>query len=95
MNVESKSYTLHIFGMDYKIVSDEPEAHLIQAAATVDRLMKEIAGGSTHAEKHKVAVLAALQVASTLLYNQQEIATKKNHENAVMNRLERILASLS
>lgn len=94
MKIEAKTYKLHILGTDYQIVSDEAESHLLQAAALVDRIMKEISSGSARVDRQKVAVLTALQIASLLLHNQEGQARRKDEENALVARIERLLLSL-
>ncbi len=94
MKREAKTYKIHVFGTDYHIVSDEAEAHIVQAAALVDKTMQEIASGAVRADKQKVAVLAALQMASSLLYSQESTTQRKNKEDALVTRIEQVLASL-
>ncbi len=66
MICDTKKYKVTIFGESYVLVSDEPEGRLSRSTALVDALMQDIAQQSGITDVKKLAVLAALQVASTL-----------------------------
>lgn len=61
---EIRNYKVTIFGEHYSLMSDEPEAHVVGVAHKVDQLMKEIAAKMPQATTEKIAVFAALQLAS-------------------------------
>jgi cell division protein ZapA (FtsZ GTPase activity inhibitor) len=63
--------TVHVrvFDEQYSLVTDEPSEHLERAAELVDSLMRETVQAGFR-DKHKVAVLAALQLASKMLHKE-------------------------
>ncbi|MFC1842960.1 cell division protein ZapA [Candidatus Dependentiae bacterium] len=67
MNIEKKKLKIEIFNDEYSLISDEKEVVILKASQMVDTLMKEIADKSGLHDTKKVAVLAALQVASKLV----------------------------
>ena len=73
----AKSYKINIFGDQYSIASDESEEHIKQAAQLVDSLMKEIANASRLNDGRKIAVIAALELASKLAVQMQECQAKE------------------
>jgi len=79
---ETKTYRLGIFHDTYTVRSDEPEARVRQASHLVDSLMQEIADAAPHTDTTKIAVLAALRIASTLL----------NEEKASQDQQEKLQA---
>jgi len=86
---ESKSYKVTIFGCTYTLVSDESEAHILQSAELVDTLMKEIATKSKIADSSKVAVLAALRVASKLISMESTVHTNDNNQKMLIDRIDK------
>lgn len=64
---EKKSYKVHIFDDTYFLLSDQSEVFVKEAADMVDMLMKEIDHHATIIDAKKIAVLAALRMADTLL----------------------------
>ena len=64
---EAKTYKVRIFDEDYSLLSDESKEHLIQSAALVDSCMREISQGASISDIKKVAVLAALRMASQVI----------------------------
>lgn len=74
----AKKYKVTIFGDSYGLVTDEPEEHVMQTASMVDAHMTEIANRLESVDSKKLAVLAALQIASKL--RQAEQAINQGHE---------------
>lgn len=66
MTREAKKYKVTIFGETFVFVSDEPEERLSRSTALIDALMNKISHQSGVADAKKIAVLAALQLASTM-----------------------------
>ncbi|HVX00800.1 MAG TPA: cell division protein ZapA, partial [Candidatus Babeliaceae bacterium] len=64
MSSAVKKYKLSIFGEAYTIVSDESEEILLKAAKQLDGLMREVSQKSQIADAKRIAVLAALQIAT-------------------------------
>lgn len=74
----AKKYKVTIFGDSYGLVTDEAEEHIVQAASLVDAHMTEIASRIESVDGKKLAVLAALQIASKL--RQSELVIAQTHE---------------
>ena len=91
MNNEAKSYTVHIFDDQYTLVSDELQEHIDQSAAFVDSLMQDIAKKSGVKDVKKVAVLAALCTASTMLHLEKQVEHNKHKEDELVARIEQEL----
>lgn len=64
MTSSAKKYKVTIFGDAYTLVSDESESHVTQSASKLDELMAELARHSGITDTKKLAILAALQIAS-------------------------------
>jgi len=73
MNNTIKSYQLEIFGNNYTLLSDESEQHVIKSAQLVDTYMNEIAEKVPIENHQRIAVLAAIRLASILLYKEVEL----------------------
>jgi len=67
MNIEKKKIKIEIFNEQYSLISDEDEDILLRASQIIDVLMREIAGRSSLKDEKKIAVLAALRIASKLV----------------------------
>jgi cell division protein ZapA (FtsZ GTPase activity inhibitor) len=93
MKREAKSYKVSILGEQYSLVSDEPEGHVMQSALMVDSLLREIAEKSGSADTKKVAVLAALQLASRLVYAQIHIERENLQKEALSLRINQELSN--
>ncbi len=89
-----KSYKVTIFGDQYTLVSDEAEQRIIQSASSVDTLMKEIAAASKISDQKKIAVLAALRLASKLHDLESEISQSETEKERLLKRVENELLSL-
>ncbi len=74
-----KAYQLEIFGDNYSLVSDESEGHVISAAQLVDKYMKEIADKATIKNQQRIAVLAAVRIASILLYKEAALEEQRQY----------------
>lgn len=91
---EARQLGVEIAGQSYKFaVAPEHEAALLEAVALVDERMAKIKGGSTTRGVERVAVMAALSIASDLLKLQQ----KQNADSAlpvetIQNRLRELQA---
>lgn len=67
MNIEKNRLKVEIFNDQYSLISDEKEADVLKASLMVDKLMREIADKSNLNDDKKIAVLAALRIASKLV----------------------------
>lgn len=68
-----KKFRATIFGESYVLISDQPDEHLSLVESLVDNKIKSIAKKSQSDDPKKLAVLAALQIASELLYSKQSL----------------------
>lgn len=90
----SKKYTVSIFDEQYSFLTDEPETHMVRSAVLVDSLMKEIAQNSSSVDVKKVAVLAALRLASKLLKKEAEVEDTTDEQKKLIDHIDRELFSL-
>jgi len=91
-----KRYTVQILGDEYTLVSDEAEAHVAQAAATVDELMRQLAESLQNVDPKKIAILTALRLASELLLAQESLQEIEQKKFALIDRInQELLTPLS
>lgn len=87
--MEAKSLKLRIFDKEYTIVSDESEERVKQTAYLVDSLMREIVEHAKKLPEERVAVLAALRLASQLLAiesKEKQATAQAESLNALLDR---------
>jgi len=93
MERDTHKYTVEVFGEHYQLVSDETHEHLAQVSARVDTLMRDIARKMDSAEVKKVAVLAALQLASALVYFEREKDKRARESQELRARIDEALSA--
>lgn len=76
------SIKIKINGTEYAIKSEEAEKHIRRVAGYVDEKMKEISKDVPIKTQHKIAVLAALNIADEL-YKEKEKAIESRDKDAV------------
>jgi len=91
MMYEKKRYIVHILGDAYTIISDETESHVMASAKQVDDLMADIINKVPSADTQKIAVLAALRIASDLLHRQTQIQESDSKIEACIQKIEHAL----
>lgn len=89
-----KNYKVTIFGDQYTLASDEEHEVVLKAADIVDSLMKEIAQHSKISDAKKIAVLAALQIASKAAILESESEAVKRHKEKLIDRINQELFSV-
>ncbi len=94
MKNEKKNYRVQIFGDEYTVISDESENQVIQAATLIDSLMHEIIQNAQLTDPKKIAVLAALRIASKLLDCEQSLETDNNKKVALVEYIEQELLTI-
>lgn len=94
MKTNTETYKVLINGDEFHLVSDESQAHVLKAAERVDAIVQELSAKVSHIDKRKVAILAALQLASELLYIQDDLAQRKQKEDALALFIDHTVASL-
>lgn len=94
MKTNTETYKVLINGDEFHLVSDEPQAHVLEAAQRVDAIVQELSEKASHIDKRRVAILAALQLASELLRVQEDLARRKEKENALASFIDNTVASL-
>ncbi len=90
---ESKKYNVTILGEVYSLVSDESEDHVKQSAELVNTLMKEISGKSKLLDIKKVAVLAALCMASKTQHLETKLEQYMGKQEELGTLIDQVLAS--
>lgn len=94
MKTNTETYKVLINGDEFHLVSDESQAHVFKAAETVDAIVQKLSSQASHIDKRRVAILAALQLASELLKTQETLALKQEKENALAALIDHTVASL-
>jgi cell division protein ZapA (FtsZ GTPase activity inhibitor) len=92
MNTEKRKYSVDIFGQEYVLISDEAESLIIKAAALVDATMREIQKAGL-SDKNKLAILAALRIASLLESERLSNVASKVKEQELLSRIDQELLS--
>ncbi len=82
-----RSIAVTIAGQRYTIKSDAEEAYVQSLAAMVDQKVREVQRGAKTAERHAVAVLAALQIADELARSQQEVTRERTRRADLRRRV--------
>ncbi len=88
MNSQLKKYKAHILGDTYSIVSDEKESFILESVQSVDSVMREISEKMPAMDKQKVAVLAALKIASGKIQLEHFIEEEKKLSSKIMDVLD-------
>ena len=79
-----KKYTVQLFGESYVILSDEPEADVLQAVDHFNQYMQVLVAESGIQDIKRVALLTGLQLSQELLRLQhRQLAQTAYHEKAV------------
>lgn len=87
-----KKVVVHIFGEEYPITGVTDSSHIIRVAEYVDSKMKEAAQASRVQARDKVAILAAMSIASELLERSSSVSLAERDAHSA---LDRVLAGLS
>ena len=82
---------VNIYGEEYPITGVTDPAHISKVADFVDRRMNEAAGSSRVKSRDKVAILAAMSIASELLETSGELETASE---GIQEQLDSLLARL-
>lgn len=88
---ELRKQTITIFDDFYTIVSDEPEDLFSQAIDYTNNLMSSISLQCKIADKKKVAVLSALQMAIQIQKFEEQLLAVKNKENELVSSVNQFL----
>ena len=84
MTNEKKRYKVTIFGQDYTLISSDPEEQVREAARLVDETMREIAGKSVSIDQQKIATLAALHMATSVVQAKVTAARQVQRHQALV-----------
>ena len=71
MTAKKTTVKVTIAGEEYSIRTDTSPEHTRAVAAYVDRVLKGLQSGAASAERHRVAILAALQITDELFRERQ------------------------
>lgn len=84
-----------IFGEEYPITGGGDTTHIVRVAEYVDTTMREVARISRSKSRDKVAILAALSIASELLEKRDQLEhledDQHRHVDALLARLDQAL----
>lgn len=86
LSVENK-VVVRIFGEEYPITGAGDPAHISKIADFVDSRMQEIARQSRIKARDKVAILAALSLASELLEKKESVSLSRREQEAKLSDL--------
>ncbi len=73
---ERRSVRVRIVGEEYALRSDADPEHTREVASYVDRVISQVRASGTVIETHKLAILAALQIADELLRLRASVADR-------------------
>ncbi|RKX28755.1 MAG: hypothetical protein DRP47_03530 [Candidatus Zixiibacteriota bacterium] len=94
-NMTENKVIVSIYGEEYPIVGVEDTSHISRVADLVDSRMKDIAEGSRVKARDKIAILAALSMASELMSQLEELDTSScqfdEELNEILNKLDKAL----
>jgi cell division protein ZapA (FtsZ GTPase activity inhibitor) len=90
MNTLTKKYKISIFGELYSFIGDEENEMVISAAHVVDTMMRDIAEKTHTADPKRIAVLAALQLATCIQDMEQQLGQYKEIHDTIFERLDRL-----
>jgi cell division protein ZapA (FtsZ GTPase activity inhibitor) len=92
MSSAIKKYKLSIFGEAYTLISDEPEEVLTSCAMEVDALMRDISQKSQSIDAKRIAVLAALQMATHAKCLEDSLEYQAQWQIALNEEIDQLLA---
>lgn len=84
---EAKNYIVRILNDQYTLSSDESQEHINESSELVNLFIREIVDRNKQMEHKKVAVLAALRMASRILQLESQLNELKSKELAVTTSL--------
>jgi len=88
MTREAKKYTVHIFGEPYTLVTDEPEAAIMESVARVNALMHELSDTFKSKETKRLAILTALHSTHSVINLEAHV---KQAEDRIIERIDRVI----
>jgi len=80
-----------ILGEEYAIRSDESPEHTTEVAEYVDRTIRSLMNSGVVVESHKAAILAAMQITSTLFKARAAPAEMADRLQAIAGEVRRML----
>ncbi len=78
---------VNIFGEDYPITGVTDPAYISRVADLVDARMKAVAGESRIRSRDRVAILAAMSLASELMEANEQLRGNQGHINSQANSI--------
>lgn len=88
MEKKAQGCKVLIFGHEYSLVTTESENHIVQSARQVDAIMREIASPAVVTDERKIAVLAALRIASKMLKLEEDIANSVIRQDRISAKID-------
>ena len=92
--MNTNSYKVVINNEEYNLVSDEGQARVALVAQVVDKTIQELSAQAPKLDKKKIAVLAALQIASELAHLRNVITEQQEQEMRLASLIDTTLLSL-
>jgi cell division protein ZapA (FtsZ GTPase activity inhibitor) len=92
---EARNYIIRILNDQYTLCSDESEDHINKSSELVNLFIREIVDRNKQMEHKKVAVLAALRMASYILHLESQVNESKSKELAMIASLNSMDKQLS
>ncbi len=92
---DMKKYQINVFDETLTIVSDDSEKLVMDTVSHVDFMMKEISKKSAILDTKKIAILAALKIASKMLKLESELEKINKDEQNLLNLIDKEFSSLS
>lgn len=85
--IENNKVIVSIYGEEYPIAGDEDSSHISKVADLVDSRMKDIAESGRVKARDKVAILAAMSMASELMSKSEEFGNFYYEFDAELNTI--------
>lgn len=92
---EAKNYIIRILNDQYTLSSDESQEHINKSSELVNLFIREIVDRNKQMEHKKVAVLAALRMASHILKLESQLNDLQSKELAMIASLAALDKDLS
>ena len=87
MSKQVHKYKVTIAGESYFLVSDEPEARILEVARYVDDQIRSIALAGHSDDPQRLAVLVALQCTSKMMESSELVKLHKEHTEKMIDRI--------
>jgi cell division protein ZapA (FtsZ GTPase activity inhibitor) len=90
---EKRILKLSIFNKEYVIMTDEKDEHIYSAARILDDMLRNIANNVNFTNEGKIAVLAALQLATDIVKQKEKKEASESKLSNLIDLLESNVAN--